>query len=95
MTSSATSSLGAARTVAALCLPLRLVADGARFYVARERADRLLMLDVELLCVKPVGNPPLSLLCGRTVAQAGTGRDEVVFEFLSHFAEHVRDYSPL
>jgi hypothetical protein len=49
-------------------LSFRLVADRAPFHVAREGADGVLVLDVELLYLKPVGNAHLLLSCGRTVA---------------------------
>jgi hypothetical protein len=60
----------------------------------RESADSLLVFKIELLCLKPVRNPHLFLSYCRTVAKAGTDSDEIVFEFLSHFTEHVQNYSP-
>jgi hypothetical protein len=60
--------------------------------MSREGADGVLVLNVELLSLEPVGNPHLLLSCGRTVAEARAGRDKLVLEFLSYFAEHVPDY---
>jgi hypothetical protein len=62
--------------------------------VLSESTQSLLLCKLELLDLQPFGNRHSSFCRWRRIAEPRTSSGKIVFEFLSFFAEHVKNCIP-